>query len=412
MKAIVNARVFDGKNPLLKEHCTIIIDENKVKEITCEKVNTDGFDQVTDAGNRVVLPGLVDSHVHLSFVYNPPRMDTVTLDQVAVRETVFAREMLMRGFTTVRDAGGCVYGLKCGIDDGFVSGPRIYPSYAGLSQTCGHGDFRTNRAELKDSPHLRLGDMILADGVPAVLKAARDQLFMGASQIKIMASGGMLSPFDPLFGIEYTLDEMKAAVSVAKNYGTYVMAHIYSNDAMKQAADAGVLSFEHATMLEEDVAKQIKDMGAWITPGPQFSIPDNNKLPESKLELRRQLTEGEEKQTELINKYDIPILFGTDLLRDEDNLNATKQLGDLKFFKKRFGSFKGLVSATGNAYEVIKHTTMMNPYPEGKIGVLEKGSFADLLIVNGNPLEDLDILADEVNIRLIMKDATIYKNTL
>lgn len=412
MKAIVNARVFDGKSSVLKEHCSVIIDGNKVKEITSETIKTDSFEEVIDAGNRVVIPGLVDSHVHLCFVYNPPRMDTVTLDQVAVRETVFAREMLMRGFTTVRDAGGCVYGLKCGIDDGFIPGPRIYPSYAGLSQTCGHGDFRTNRAELGNSPHLRLGDMVLADGVPAVLKAARDQLFMGASQIKIMASGGMLSPFDPLFGVEYTPEEMKAAVSVAKNYGTYVMAHIYSNKAMKQAADAGVMSFEHATMLEEDVAKKIKDMGAWITPGPQFSIPDNNKLPESKLELRRQLTKGEEKQTELINKYDIPILYGTDLLRDEANLNAVKQLGDFKYFKKRFGSFKGLVSATGNAYEVIKHTTLMNPYPDGKIGVLEAGSFADLLIVEGNPLEDLDILADQSNIKLIMKDATVYKIAL
>ena len=418
MKAITNARVFDGRSLKLK-YGTIIIEGNKVKEVVEGKVCLDGFEQVIDACDKVVIPGLVDSHVHLCFVYNPDRMDTVTLDQVAVRETVFAKEILMRGFTTVRDAGGCVYGLKTNIDEGFVDGPRIFPSYAIITQTSGHGDYRSNRAELKSvcgipaSPHLRLGDSIIADGVPEVLKAARDQIFMGASQLKIMASGGLLSSFDPLLGTQYTTEEMKAAVDVARNFGTYVMAHIYTASAMKQAAEAGVMCFEHATLMDEECAKTIRDKGIWVSPQPQFPPnKDNNKIPEAKLAVRAALVAGESTQTELINKYDLPFLYGTDLLRDEANVNGPRQSRDIGAYKKRFGSFRTLVSATGNANEIIKMTSLMNPYPDGKIGLLEKGSFADLLIVDGNPLEDIDVLTDPDNIELIMKDAKIYKNNL
>lgn len=419
MKAIINANVFDGRNPVLKPHCTIVIENNMVKEITQEHVCTDTFEEVIDAKGKVVIPGLVDSHVHLFYVYNPDRMDSVTMEQIAVRQTVFAKEILMRGFTTVRDGGGCVYGLKTNIDEGFVPGPRIYPSYAMLTQTCGHGDCRPNRAQRRDangvycSPRMNLGDAVIADGVPEVLRAAREQLFMGASQIKIMASGGLLSPFDPLLGTQYTLEEMKAAVDVAKGYGTYVMAHIYTSEAMKQAAEAGVMCFEHATIMDEETARIIKDKGIWVSPQPQFPPnKDNNKLPPTKVAVREKIVAGEAFTTELINKYDLPILYGTDLLRDEANVNGPRQLRDLGAYKRRFGSYRGLVSATGNANEIIKMTTLMDAYPEGKIGVLESGSFADLLIVEGNPVEDLDVLCDVNNIKLIMKDAVVYKNEM
>lgn len=414
---IKNASVFDGKHEWLKEGSSIVIEGNLVKEIVQEKISEENFDQIFDVKNKVVIPGLTDAHVHLFFNGNGIT-DTMRIDENAVRSVRFAKDMLLRGFTTVRDAGGITYGLKKNIDNGYLDGPRIYPSNAFLSQTSGHGDTRASRAESRVTDHIYTSSSlqnkgtILVDGVPEMLRAVREQFFLGASQIKIMAGGGISSAYDPIQTIQFTLEEMRAAVQAAADYGTYVMAHLYTPQSMQRAAKAGVKSFEHATMMDEETAKVINANGIWVTAGPQCNRKwHNESTPESIIRKSALVRQGEEITTELIHKYNLPILFGTDSFGDPERVDRF-QLEDFSFFKKRFGSFKGIVAATGNINELIKLSTYQNPYPEGKIGVLEEGSFADLCVVEGNPVADLDVLADRKNMKLIMKDGKVYKNIL
>lgn len=419
MQLIENATVFDGYHETLKEKANIVIADGLVREITHQPVATENFSEVIDASDRVVIPGLVDAHVHLAFT--SLRDNTKRPDELLVRSTRFAREMLLRGFTTVRDAGGAIYGLKAGIDTGFAEGPRIFPSYRGISQTGGHGDSRSNRAlprtGLEDqlSPFLRDNPYVTADGIPEVLRATREQLFLGASQIKVFVGGGLSSRFDPMWSVQYTQDELRAVVETTGHFGTYVMAHVYTSEGMQHAAKAGIRCFEHATLLDEETARIVQDQGIWLCGGPQFGAPFED-VPAGLEKIAKhyeRLHQGEIIQSELINKYDIPVLFGTDAMRDENNNIAVKQLADLAGFKRRFGSLKGLRSATGNFFRINQELNQMcNPYPDGKVGVLEGGSFADLLIVEGNPVQDLDVLTDVDNIKVVMKEGTVYKNTL
>ena len=215
---------------------------------------------------------------------------------------------------------------------------------------------------------------------------------------------------------------MKAAVDAASDYGTYVMAHLYTPDSIQRAVKAGVKSLEHTNLMDDETGRIVAEAGAYIMPGPQFGRerprPDVSGMTRAEAKEALRFSEkgdyvraGEEAATEAINKYDIPILFGTDSFGDPEWVDKY-QLDDFRFFKRRFGTWKGLRAATGNVNDLIKLTTYQNPYPDGKIGVLEEGSYADMLAIRGNPVEDLDVLADRNNIRLIMKGAKIYKNTL
>lgn len=427
MKLLIqNADVFDGRHEALLRHAHIVIQNNHVEEISAEEVSTGGFDQVFDARGNVVIPGLIDSHVHLSSTAT--NQDSLRVDEIAVKSTQIAKEMLLRGFTTVRDAGGITYGLKKCIDSGIVDGPRIYPSNGFISQTCGHGDCRSSRAQTvlptgeHTSPYMRSGGSVIADGVPAMLKAVREQLFLGASQIKLMAGGGFASRYDPIQTVQFTYEEMKAAAEASADFGTYVMAHLYTPQSMQRAAKAGVKSFEHATFMDDETARVIRDGGIWVCPCPQFKrAEDYDQIHAEKINFSKANTHGDSSFSklarnpaqfdELVQKYRLPIVFGTDAAFGSDFMEKN-QLDDFRYYKKRFGSYEGLKSATGSAHELIKLTTYQNPYPDGKLGVLEPGAYADLLIVRGNPAADLDVLSDKANMLLIMKDGKVYQNTL
>ena len=431
-KIIIHGSLFDGRNERLRENCNIVVENNIVTDIFAGEFDPQEFEEIIDAAGKTVMPGLIDSHAHICFTAPVPVLATMRNDEFVIRSTRYAEEMLMRGITTIRDAGGETVGLKNCIDNGFVKGPRIFPSNAMISQTCGHADVRCYYSdEIWDGRHtnplMRTGMFETCDGVPEVLKTVRRQLFLGASQIKIMASGGMGSFFDPLYTKQFTLEEMKAAVEAAKDYGTYVMAHIYTPETMERAAEAGVMSFEHATLMNEDNAKTIQEKGIWICVCPQFggnggmevtrSKPRPGLLgtvPKKAKPSIETMKAGLEHQAELINKYDLKFLFGTDQFREEYVQDEPKdrQLADLHNFKKFYGNYRSLKAITGNFYELSKLTTYQNPYPDGKVGVLEEGSYADLLIIDGNPLDDVELLCDPDNMRLIMKNGTVYKNTL
>ena len=433
-QVVIHANVFDGNHEKLKEDANIVIEDGIVKEIFQGDFDQTGFDQVFDAKHHTVIPGLANSHIHLIDTGSFPFMNTLTDDEYYIRSTRNAAEVLQRGFTSVRDAGGSVGGLKNSIDNGFVDGPRIFPAMGGLSQTCGHGDFRIYRSQVAQpveyAPTVnRCASWVVADGVPAVQKAAREQMFRGASQIKLMGGGGMASFFDPLYTIQYSMEEMKAAVEVAQEYGTYAMAHLYTAAQVKRALEAGVMSVEHGTLMDEECAKMLADKGAWLCVCPQFGSSGGSTIPTKHIPSEHEILgtkpdkvkptlqtmwDGLDHQAELIKKYNVNFLFGTDAPRAEhiDEEPADKHLCDFRNFKKRFGSFAGLKAATGNFYELQKLTTYQNPYPHGKVGVLEEGSYADLCVVEGNPVEDLEVLCDPENIRVVMKGGKIYRNTL
>lgn len=421
MKVLVkNVSLFDGINEAVKPGCFISVEDGVVSEIAYQQNPEVQYDRVIDAAGFTVIPGLIDAHTHIAFSDTFNAMDNMTAEEVAVRSTVIARQMLERGFTTVRDVGSNCYGLKQSIDSNFVPGPRIYPSYGAISQTCGHADYRQSRTQrsnfsqsLEDSSFMRQGHLVLADGVPECLKRTRDQIYMGASQIKVFGGGGASSLFDPLDTIQYTRDELRAIVETVTNYGSYVCSHIHAGPAMKIAVEEGVKSLEHATFMDDDIARMCLDKEVWVV--PQYATAEliANRMIPLDSEILYQKTERVGKgllmQAELVEKYNLKCAFGTDLIGTPE-VHA-KQSAEFASRKKYFGSFRGIKQATSDAGELLKLSGLLDPYPEGEIGVIREGAFADMLFVCGNPVEDLDILANPDNIKVVVKGGEIFKDT-
>ncbi|TCV21756.1 metal-dependent hydrolase family protein [Vibrio crassostreae] len=418
-KLITNANVFNGVDNNLIENVSLLIEDNLITQIG--EVDATLADEIIDAQGGTVMPGLIDAHVHITLSAPFNVIDTMTREEVAIRSAKISEEMLMRGFTTIRDVAGNTLGLKKSIDNGYATGPRILPSMAAISQTSGHSDYRQNQAQERlangheDSPMMKLGAMRVADGRSEVLKAVREQLFMGASQIKIMAGGGASSTFDPLDTLQFTSDEMEAAVQAASDYGTYVAAHIHTSDAMRRAAEAGVMSFEHATIMDDDIAEIIKEKGIWVIPSYfTSSLIAERKIPLPNEETYRKterVGKAMFKSAELIKKYHIQnIAFGTDCV-GETNVHAT-QLNELGAIEQVFDTITALRMATSNCGRLFEMSTYQHPYQEGKLGQIVEGAYADLLIIDGNPLEGVACVANTDTQKLIMKDGKVYKNTL
>ncbi|MDR8525480.1 metal-dependent hydrolase family protein [Shewanella fidelis] len=420
-KLIINANVFNGTDNQLLENVAVLVEDNLISKISRQDdIDLSVADEVIDAKGGTVMPGLMDAHVHITLSAPFNVIDTMTREEVAIRSARISEEMLMRGFTTIRDVAGNTLGLKNSIDNGYAKGPRILPSMAAVSQTSGHSDYRQNQAQERigqheDSPMMKLGAMKVADGRAEVLKAVREQLFMGASQIKIMAGGGASSTFDPLDTLQFTLDEMKAAVEAATDYGTYVAAHIHTADAMRRAAEAGVMSFEHATIMDDDIAQTIKDKGIWVIPSYfTSSLIAERKIPLPNEETYRKterVGKAMLKSAELIKKYQIDnIAFGTDCV-GEANVHAT-QLNELGAIEQTFDTITALRMVTSNCGRLFEMSTYQHPYQQGCLGRVVEGAYADLLIIDGNPLEGVACVADTSKQKMIMKDGIIYKNTL
>jgi imidazolonepropionase-like amidohydrolase len=362
------------------------------------------------------MPGLIDNHVHITMSASSQRdlIDpNVSVETLQSRATEEAKQMLLRGFTAVRDMGGPVFDLKAAIDQGTALGPRIYPSGAMISQTSGHGDSRlpTERSRRFGGAVSRgelLGANFIADGRDEVLTATREDLRAGASQIKVMAGGGAASAYDPLDVTQYTLDEMRAAVEAAGDWGTYVTVHAYTPKAVRRAIDAGVKCIEHGQLLDEPTVKLLADRGIWL------SLQVLDEAPETQTAdvkaKKHTVVQGTDNAFKWAKKYKVKLAWGTDFLfNPAQNKN---QNSDILKLKTWFTPAQALKLVTRENAQLLALSGPRNPYP-GKLGVVEVEAFADLLLVNGDPIANIDLIADpEKNFVVIMKDGKIYKNSL
>jgi len=412
-----NVNVFDGVNDKLIRNANVVVTGNKITSVSTEPQAVAGG-RVIDGGGRTLMPGLIDAHWHTMFNFSPVS-NTLgsSFGYLSVAAAKASEGTLMRGFTTVRDVGGNSFGVKRAIDEGLVKGTRIYPSGAYISQTAGHGDFRgpndvpVNPADALDYQQ-RVGETLIADGVPAVIKRTREVLRMGASQVKAMGGGGVSSLYDPLDVTEYTFEEAKAIVDVAKTWNTYVAVHINTRDAIKMWVEAGAKSMEHGFFIDDETAKLMAEKGVWWSMQPMDAEGEDAFVFESPISTTKykDLVSKLDGAIAATKKYKVKTAFGTDLLFDAKL--AAKQGKFLAKLKKWYTPYEALKMATSGNAELLKLSGPRDPYP-GKLGVIEKDAYADLLLVDGNPLQNLDLVADpDKNFVLIMKDGKIYKNTL
>ncbi len=414
----INVNVFDGVNEKRIMNANVLVEGNLIKEASTAKIDAAGA-TVIDGGGRTLMPGLIDAHWHTMFNFWPvSKVMGSNFGALNIAAAKHSGEQLLRGFTTVRDVGGNVYGVKMTIDMGLVDGPRIYPSGPYISQTSGHGDFRGPN-DVPENPATpldyfqRVGHTLIADGVPEVIKRSREILRMGSTQIKAMAGGGVTSLYDPLDVTEYLFEEAKAIVDVAKTWNTYVTIHANTDAAIRMWIDAGALSVEHGFFIEEDTAKLMAEKGIWWSMQPMEAHGEDAFQFESPISTAKYeaLIAGLEKAVALTKKYKVKTAFGTDLLFDPEL--AAKEGKFLAKLKKWYSPYEALKMATSDNAELLALSGPRNPYQDGPLGVVKEGAYADLILVDGNPLEDLDLVADPgKNFAVIMKDGKIYKNAI
>ena len=468
-----NVNIFDGKSDKLIENQDVLVVRNKIHKIaddiptggTYEVQVTSGGErkvkaladfapsvyeitvmegpaetttkkvdvQVIDGGGRTLLPGFIETHAHLMLMGpSLPAMEGMTTwEDFAIHGTRMAEMYLMQGFTTVRDAGGANGGLRRAIDAGQIVGPRYYPSGAFLGTRGGHADFANFTSPPGESTNFgRLNMAQEVDNVADVQKYGRNNFRMGATQLKYMQSGGVVSAFDPWQLLAGSPEEIAAAVQVANEYGSYVMAHSYRKEAIMNALNAGVKSIEHGFAFDCDIAKVMKEKGAYIStnltafdPG-LLDIPAVANVPSS-LAKAKSASATFAGYIDNMKKCPVKRAFQTDCVGSVEACNI--QIAYEKHLNKEFfGPYQSLVTMTSIGGEIVALSgDFMNPYPEAKLGVIEEGAYADILILDGNPLEDFSVVGagtkwfgaeprpeSPETIRVIMKDGVIYKNTL
>jgi imidazolonepropionase-like amidohydrolase len=413
-----DVRIFDGKSESLSEPSFVLVKGNKIERISRSPIPTDrrADTVLIDGQGKTLMPGLIDAHTHL--MYGIVSLQAILLSDIGFTYAAATRNVhdtLMRGFTSVRDMGGPIFGLKKGIDAGLVTGPRIWPSGAFISQSGGHGDFRLPN-DLPARPDdfsfsERVGAAAIADDPHTVRKRARELLALGASHLKLMAGGGVSSSYDPIDVTQYTVAEIRAAVEAADNWGTYVTVHAYTPKAVNQAIDAGVKCIEHGQLLDEATAKRMAENGIWWSLQP-FMDDGLSAFPEGSPNRQKQLEMfgGTDLAYRLAKKYKIKTAWGTDVLFSAEA--ASQQNAKLVAMTKWYSEVEILRMATSINAELLSLSGLRSPY-QGKLGVVEEGALADLLLVDGNPLENLELVRDPAkNFLIIMKDGKLYKNSL
>jgi imidazolonepropionase-like amidohydrolase len=411
-----NLRLFDGTGKPVREGVQVLVRGKLIEALptAAEKVESA---QVIDCQGKLLMPGLIDTHWHtmLAAIAQTTAM-TADLGYLYLAAAQEAQRTLLRGFTSVRDAGGPSFALKRAIDEGMVAGPRIYPSGAMISQTSGHGDFRL-RSDLPRAANEplslveRVGVSMIADGEAEVLRRTREQLMLGASQIKMLAGGGVASLYDPLDSTQFSERELRAGVEAAADWNTYVMAHVYTPKGIQRAIRAGVKSIEHGQLADEATVRMMQSEGVWWSLQPFLQDEDSNQYPDAaRRESQRLVAQGTVRAYELAQKHGVKTGWGTDILFNAKNTPTQgKQLAKLTRY---YDPLTLLGQATGTNAQLLALSGERNPYPR-TLGRIEPGAFADLLVADGNPAVNLDFLAEpERNLLLIMKDGVVHKNLL
>jgi imidazolonepropionase-like amidohydrolase len=403
-----NAALLDAVAGELRPGCDVLVEGERIAEVSERPIATSAAERI-DLRGATLMPGLIDAHVHAVIT----SMDLAAMERKPV--TLVAHEarrvlegMLQRGFTTVRDAGGADWGLAQAVESGLVAGPRLFFSGRVLSQTGGHGDFRP-RAESGSLCACQVHSSYfshVADGVDAVRKAAREELRRGAHQVKIMASGGVASPTDPIWNLQYSEGEMTAIVEEARGWRTYAMAHAYTPEAIARAVRAGVRTIEHGNLIDAASAALLKERGAYLVPTlvTYFMIQEFGRalrFPEASLRKVNDVLDAGLASLEIAKRAGVPMGFGTDLL-GETHEHQSREFG-----------IRAKVLAP---VEILRSATLVNAEILGRVGelgVVAPGALADLLVVDGNPLDDVSVLEGQgERLRAILKAGLFYKNQL
>jgi imidazolonepropionase-like amidohydrolase len=407
-----NVRVLDVVGGRLSPSTNVLVRGDRVASIGASAATVSGATTI-DGHGQTLMPGLIDVHVHLTFgsMLLKDLYDTKTTPEKAeTAAAASAGQMLLRGFTAVRDMGGPIFPLKQAIDSGRTSGPRIWPSGAVISQTSGHGDFRTpsersRRFFGKPSRAEEFGATFIVDGRDEVLTATRENLRMGASQIKLMAGGGTSSQYDPIDVTQFTLDEMKAAVDAADDWNTYVAVHAYTPKTVRRAIEAGVKCVEHGQLLDDSTIQLMAQKGIWLS--AQNLIPDSPNMTDERRAKRKAILEGNARVWPMAKQYGVKLAWGTDLLFEPD-LNK-EQNNLLLLLTKWFTPAEILKLVTYDNAQLLALSGPRSPYA-GELGIVKEGALADLLLVDGDPLTNIELLGDPAkNFTVIMKNGIIYK---
>ncbi len=409
-------RLFDGHGPGLRDGLQVLVRGNRITAIEAAGVAAPDGAMVLDAGGRTLMPGLIDAHWHTMFApVTFITAMTADIGLVYLAAGAEAERTLMRGFTTVRDAGGPAFALREAIDRGLISGPRIFPSGAMVSQTGGHGDFRMRnefpRADNRLGYAERVGAGVVADGPAEVLRRVREQLALGASQVKLVGGGGISSLYDPLDTVQFQPDEIRAAVAAAADWNTYVMAHLYTPASIERYVQAGVRCVEHGQLADEHSARLIADHGVWWSMQPFIAaLKRDRELSPGRAREREHLFAGTDRAYALAIRHKAKLAWGTDLLFEP--AFTSDQGRNLTAMTRWFTPARVLTMATRDNAELLALSGPRSPYA-GKLGVIEKNALADMLVVDGDPTHDMAPLANpQTGLRLIMKDGRIHKNTL
>jgi imidazolonepropionase-like amidohydrolase len=408
MSSIVfaNGAVLDGTSKVRREDHHVLVEGDRIKEVSDRPIKSAGS-EIIDLAGRTLMPGLIDAHVHAIAVDAAlARLAEQPLTLVSLQAGKVLEGMLARGFTTVRDAGGADGGLAEAITQGLVRGPRLFPSGQALSQTGGHGDLRPRTRSVVSCACCEYGAGLarIADGVDECRRAARDELRKGATQIKIMASGGVASPYDPIWNLQYSDEEMRAIVEEARAWHTYVLAHAYTPEAIRRAIDNGVRSIEHANLIDPPTAARVAAADGFVVPtlityDALHRFGRDLGIAEASLAKLADVREAGLRSLEILQQAGVKIGYGTDLL------------GPMHQHQSREFVIRAEAMAP---WEVIRSATIVNAEllnRSGELGVVAAGACADLIVVDGDPLADISLLEGQgQHLSVIMKDGLLHKH--